>query len=95
MLQDARAVRRFRLVRYEDFVATPHDVVLSLVKFLGIDTGSGGGALGEGAALAQPSPGQHVRDMNAGSISRLSIDEKAVVAAEAADLMLRLGYAER
>jgi hypothetical protein len=94
MLQDARAVRRFRLVRYEDFVTTPHDVVLSLVKFLGIDMGSGGGALGEGAVLAQPSPGQHVRDMNAGSISRLSIDEKAVVAAEAADLMLRLGYAE-
>lgn len=92
MLDDARAVRRFQLVRYEDFAAAPWQVLQDLVDFLGLDPGAVSAARTSGAALVQLSPAQEVRDMNAASIARLSSEEKAVVAAEAADLMTRFGY---
>jgi hypothetical protein len=94
MLDDARVVRRFHLVRYEDFVAAPRQVLHDLVDFLGLDTRIVRAAPSSGATLAQLWPAREVRDMNAASIARLSSDEKAIVAADAADLMTRFGYEE-
>ena len=95
MLKDARAVRRFHLVRYEDFAAAPQQVLPGLIGFLGLDPRPGGTALEPGASAVRPALDQPVRDMNAASIARLSRDEKTIVATEAAQLMAKFGYAER
>jgi hypothetical protein len=86
MLSDASDVRRFLLVRYEDFVAAPQQVTQHVESLLG-ESGTGSGA------STAPATAREIRDMNAASIDRLSLDEIRVVTAEVAGLLPRIGYA--
>jgi hypothetical protein len=81
MLDDAKHVQKFLLVRYEDFVAEPRETLIKIAKFLDIRLDNIGAAR------------TSIQNMNAKSISRLDATEIQTIAQEAADCLARMGYA--
>ena len=81
MLNDAKHVNKFLLVRYEDFVAAPRETLFRITEFLELQM--------EDIRAVRTS----IRDMNAPSISRLDKAELRVITHEAGELLAKLGYA--
>jgi Sulfotransferase family len=92
MLDDAPRVGRFLMVRYEDFVTVPHEVLPRLARFLDLPNED----LEVGFARINGSPTASsrtaVQNMNAASIQRLSQEELQTITREAGELLSRLGY---
>jgi hypothetical protein len=80
MLDDAQLVKRFLLVRYEDFVAAPQATLSKIAEFLGIRLDH------------IEATGRSIQNMNAQSISRLHNSEIRTIAREAGDCLVQLGY---
>ena len=81
MLEDAEHVKKFLLVRYEDFVAAPRETLLRIADLLELRV--------DDIRVARGSIG----DMNEKSISRLDEAELRVIAHEAGECLARMGYA--
>jgi Sulfotransferase family len=84
MLNDAEHVKKFILVRYEDFVKAPRDTLFRIAEFLNLQVED---------MWAEYSSRAAIRDMNAESIRRLDEEEVRVITHEAGDLLARMGYA--
>ena len=74
-------VKKFLLVRYEDFVAAPRETLFRIAEFLDLQM--------DDIRAARTS----IRDMNARSISRLDEAELRVITHEAGDFLAKMGYA--
>ena len=81
MLDDAKHVKKFLLVRYEDFVAAPREMLSRIAEFLNLQMDDIGSAR------------TSIRDMNAWSIDRLDQAELRVITREAGDFLATMGYA--
>ncbi len=93
MLEDAPRLHRFHLVRYEDLVARPIEVVNSLCHFLGLDPDSLIPFIERGWRMGNTD--RHVsilRDGNAELIRSLSRDDIARIAENASGMLVTLGY---
>jgi hypothetical protein len=81
MLKDAKHVKKFLLVRYEDFVTAPRETLSRIAEFLGLQMDDIG-------AARTP-----IQDMNAWSIGRLDQAELRAITQEAGDFLEQMGYA--
>ena len=81
MLSDAKHVKKFLLVRYEDFVAAPRETLFGIAEILDLRV--------DDIRAARTS----IQDMNAQSISRLDEAELRVITHEAGDFLAKMGYA--
>ena len=93
MLNDATHVKKFLLVRYEDFVASPRETLLRIAEFLGLGSDDIVAAYDRPDQSALNSSRESIRDMNAESIGRLDEAELRVITREAGNVLARLGYA--
>jgi hypothetical protein len=82
MLNDARLMKKFLWVRYEDFVAEPEGTLSKIAEFLELRL--------DHAKLTQTS----IQDMNASSIARLDSSEIRIISHVAGDCFARMGYAQ-
>lgn len=82
MLEDARSVQRFQLVKYEEFVSAPAQALPQLAHFLDLPV----------QELQEAFDRNAVKNMNAQSLSRLSEADLRAVANEAGTLLDELGY---
>lgn len=80
MLDDAKNVKKFLLVRYEDFVAAPRETLSRIAEFLDLQKDDIG------------SPRTSIQDMNAWSIGRLDETELRAITHEAGDFLATMGY---
>lgn len=92
MLSDAKQVRNFLLVRYEDLVAAPERTLSGISEFLDLKSNDIWTAFqNHDANLTDDSRISFV-DMNARSISRLDESELGIITHEAGELLASLGY---
>jgi hypothetical protein len=95
MLDDAKYVRNFRVLRYEQFVARPDDMAADLLDRIGLDARPLAPFLAHGWRLqntnVEPS---RLRNANAELIAALSTEDCARVVVDAGELLERLGYFE-
>lgn len=95
MLDDAKRVSKFLLVRYEDLVTSPQETLPRLASFLELTTEE----LEEAFARVDRNPTESsrtsIRDMNALSLQRLDQQELQTITHEAGELLVELGYAPR
>jgi Sulfotransferase family len=89
MLDDSRHVSRFMLVRYEDFVASPAEMLLRMARFLELSEPQIDQAL---VRFGYDTARGAIQDMNAESLRRLTSEEVVAINMEAGDLMESLGY---
>jgi hypothetical protein len=92
MLSDATQVKRFMLIRYEDFVAAPRDSLNKIAEFLDLrldDSRAEYSRIDRGSADGSPAA---IRDMNAESIRRRDEAEIRAITHEAGEVLARLGY---
>ncbi len=93
MLDDAKRVNKFLLVRYEDFVASPQETLPRVASFLDLTRTE----LEEAFARIDRNPTESsrtsIRDMNALSLRRLDPEEVRTITQEAGNLLAELGYA--
>jgi hypothetical protein len=82
MLNDAQHVKKFLLVSYEDFVAGPQETLSRIAAFLDIRL------VDVNASL------KSIEDMNPQSIGRLDTAEIRIIAQQAGDCLVRMGYAQ-
>jgi len=93
MLDDAAAIERFCLLRYEDLVSDPGHTLDRLLHFVGLEGHEIGAALRRAEQAARSGAGgEEIRDMNAGSLARLTRPELDAINHEASPLLARLGY---
>lgn len=81
LLHDAKHVKNFLLVRYEDFVAAPRETLPRIAEFLDLQTDDIGAAR------------TSIRDMNGWSIGRLDEAALRAIANEVGDFLATMGYA--
>ena len=81
MLNDAKHVKKFLLVRYEDFVAAPRETLSRIAEFLDLQMDD------------IRAPKTSIQDMNAQSINRLDEAELRAITHEAGDFLATMGYA--
>lgn len=87
MLDDARYLSRFLLVRYEEFVDAPAQTLPRLAQFLGQPLAP------LQAAFERPEQGSGaVRNQNEPSLGRLSAHERQLIERDAGSMLQRLGY---
>ena len=80
MLEDSEKFERFLLVKYEDFVANPQEVLAGITRFLGIEEYEFKGT------------NEFAQDHNKKSISRLSGEDRMIVKQEAAEMLEKFSY---
>ena len=80
MLEDSERLERFLLVKYEDFVENPIEVLAKITGFLAIEEYEFEGI------------NEFANDHNKKSISRLSDDDRIKVKQEAKEMLERFGY---
>jgi hypothetical protein len=95
MLSDAKQVRNFLLVRYEDLVAAPQQTLSGISEFLDLKSNAIWTAFQNGDANLTEDSRMSFVDMNAQSISRLDESELRVITHEAGELLARMRVAIR
>ena len=80
MLKDSEKLERFLLVKYEDFVESPRDILGQITDFLSIDKYEFEGV------------DEISMDHNVKSISHLSTEDRMIIKQEAADMLEKFGY---
>lgn len=93
MLNDARHLRRFLLVRYEDFVQRRYETLERIAGFLGVPVADLEQGFARVDAKLAGGSGRGIEDMNERCIERLSREELRIITAEAGDLLRQFGYA--
>jgi hypothetical protein len=93
MLEDAKRVERFLLVRYEDFVTSPQQTLPRLADFLGLRHDQLVEAFGRIDRNPTESSRGSIQEMNSASLRRLSREELQVITRESGSLLADLGYA--
>ncbi len=93
MLEDSRFLNRFKLLTYEEFTRDPIAVSSSLADFLGIDKTPFLSIRDRKFVVhnVDGTPSQ-IKDFNAGSLSRLSDEDKAIITLHAREMLERFGY---
>ncbi len=91
LVEDAARLKKVLWVRYEDLAESPGDELARILGFLGLE------AWGSGSIDLRGSWSVHeriepIRNMNAGSIARLSEEERARVTVEARPMLTHFGY---
>lgn len=92
MLSDAKQVRNFLLVRYEDLVAAPQQTLSGISAFLDLKSNEIWTEFQNGDANLTEDSRISFVDMNAQSISRLNESELEIITQEAGELLARMGY---
>ena len=80
MLEDSERLERFLLVKYEDFVENPTEILEKITRFLAIEVYEFEGI------------NEFAQDHNMKSISRLSEDDRMKVKQEASEMLEKFGY---
>ncbi len=93
MLDDAKYVRNFRLVRYEQFVDDPLGVTEELAGFIGINPAPLRPVVLNGWRFGNmDSKPSKLRNANPDLIGRLSSQEIALITVVASEMLEHLGY---
>jgi sulfotransferase family protein len=93
MLADARVVRAFHLVRYEDFVQRPREVAVALADFAGVDAAPLLRATELGWRLGNTdTSASRLRDANPELIDALEVADVQAITVTAFDMLQRLEY---
>jgi hypothetical protein len=93
MLNDAKHIKRFLLVRYEDFVRAPRESLARIAEFLALRPEDVCNAYQRVDYFPTDTSQISIRDMNVQSISRLDEEELRLITREAGDLLVKMGYA--
>lgn len=93
MLEDSQFLNHFKLLTYEEFTRNPVAVLSSLVEFLDIDK-TPFLSIGDRKFVVHNVDGtpSQIKDFNAGSLSRLSDEDKATITLHAREMLERFGY---
>lgn len=89
MLDDLAHVQHALIIRYEDLVERPADVIGQVLAFIGLDAA---GVMLDGRAWKVHEYQAQIANFNAQARARLSAADMAVIRAEAGDMLRQLGY---
>lgn len=94
MVEDAKHIKHYLELRYEDLVDRPAESAKRLAQFIGLDCTKLERAMGEQYAFetVRGHNSNHIMNLNWDSIQRLSVEERRRICAEANEMLDYFGY---
>ena len=90
LLEDAAHLKNVMWIRYEDLTANPSAEIRRVMEFAGLSVPDLEGFIGQSYGVHERN--EPIRNMNPENINRLSAEERAVVTAEAREMLQHFGY---